>query len=71
MRPYPRLRERAQEWEVERERKEAEPSVIHIMLQRARELFKTLFVLLFLKVSFGDGGEGGRFDSVADYVIFN
>lgn len=54
MRLYPRLREREQEWEVERERGKALCNPYYVML-RARELFKKLFVVLFLEVSFGDG----------------
>lgn len=54
MRLYPRLREREQEWEVERERGRALCNPYYVML-RARELFKKLFVVLFLEVSFGDG----------------
>lgn len=52
MRPYPRLRE--QEWEVERERDRALCNPYYVM-PRARELFKKLFVVVFLDVSFGDG----------------
>lgn len=48
MRPYHRLRE--QEWEVERERGRALCNPYYMML-RARELFKKLFVGLFLEVS--------------------
>lgn len=58
MRPYPRLREQEQEWEVERERGRALCNPYYMLL-RARELFKKLFVVLFLEVSFGDGMRAG------------
>ncbi len=53
MRPYPRLREQEQEWEVVREKGRALCNPYYRMA-RARELFKKLFVVLFLEVSFGD-----------------